>query len=132
MKVDLWREYGLTPATLSSGGVSLIDIAELVDALPDGCAYKREIGGYWAWTDDQKFLVAQEYQLRIANWMQSRDGSKGRNRPKPLEVPKGRYQEEQEALAKEAKYADKVDRFNEREAARQARFEELDNNTNEA
>lgn len=106
----------------------MTDLAELVDSLPNGCAYRREVGGYWAWTNDQAFSAAQEYQLRIANWMESKDGSKNRNRPKPIEPPKGRYQEEQEAQSKVNKYADKIARFDAMEFERRAALEAAVNN----
>lgn len=122
------RYYGISPATLRAGEYTVIDLAELVDALPDGCAYKLEVGGYWALTNDQKFYAAQEYQLRVANWMDSKDGASGKNPPRPMEAPKGRYQEQQEALEKEAKYANKIAQFEAMEARRQAAFKEQEEN----
>jgi hypothetical protein len=118
--------YRIAPSELKEYSVS--DLAELVDALPNGCAYRREVGGHWAWTNDQALAIAQEYQLRIANWMESKDGQKNRNRPKPIDPPMGRYQEEQEAQQKVDKYADRIARFDALEMERRARLEAEVNN----
>ncbi|WP_130178094.1 hypothetical protein [Cryobacterium sp. SO1] len=77
-----------------SGALPLWYAAELIDLLPNGCMYKREIGGRWAWTDDQQLMVAMHHQQAIANWQGSVDGSKNRNQPKPAEPPRGRYEVE--------------------------------------
>lgn len=93
--------------------------AEFTDRLPDGCAFKRDIGGAWAWTTAEQLQVAHEYQLRTANWQRSSDGSKGHNRPKPIDVPTGRYTAERET---DAVYS-RVARHEARKAARLARQE---------
>lgn len=36
------------------------------------------------WTLDQHLLALIHDQLAIANWQRTKDGAKGRNRPKPL------------------------------------------------
>lgn len=123
---DLRREYSITRATLASGEMSVSEVAELVDALPNGCTYKREVGGLWAWTNAEYIAVTQEYELRVSNWMNSRDGSKGRNRPKPIDPPKGRYEEQRTKQTKADKFSDKIAAFDAMEAKRRARFEAIE------
>lgn len=36
------------------------------------------------WTLDQHLLAMVVDQLAVANWQRSKDGSRGRNRPKPI------------------------------------------------
>jgi hypothetical protein len=57
----------------------------LVDALlgtPGTCLYRAVGGDEWSLTDHLLALVHD--QLAVANWQRSKDGSKGRNRPKPI------------------------------------------------
>lgn len=114
---------GITPADIRAGVYSVSELAEFVDAMPDGCAYRREIGGERAWTVAEQLAVASEYHQRAANWLQTKDGSRGRNRPKPIPPPKGKYDEEREAQrqdAKETKLIDSLTAFQEWIAANEA------------
>ena len=40
-----------------------------------------------AWGDAERLLHMMEYHLRVLVWQRSKDGSKDRNRPKPLQTP---------------------------------------------
>lgn len=40
-----------------------------------------------AWGDAERLLHMMEYHLRVLVWQRSKDGGKGRNRPKPLKTP---------------------------------------------
>lgn len=51
-------------------------------ATPGTCLYRAIGGDEWTLTDHLLALVHD--QLATANWQRSKDGSKGRNRPKPL------------------------------------------------
>ena len=39
------------------------------------------------WGDAERLLWSVEYSLRVIAWQRTKDGSKGRNRPKPLQTP---------------------------------------------
>lgn len=41
-------------------------------------------------------LAAVEYRLRVLAWQQTKDGSKGRNQPQPLDPPKSERQKKSE------------------------------------
>lgn len=59
--------------------------ALIIDALlatPGTCLHRAAGGDTWTLTDHLLALVHD--QLAIANWQRSKDGSKGRNRPKPV------------------------------------------------
>lgn len=109
------KHYGMALGDVLAGAIPIWEAAELTDYLPDGCTYWQEVGGYRAWTRDQQLQAAVEFQIRINTWLQSEDGSTGKNRPAPLEPPKGKYEAE---VKKEALY-DRVKRHELREQARQ-------------
>ena len=67
---------------------TLSDLADLVGGLPPGCALWRAIGGPMAWSEESHKLAILDYRIQMLTWMQSEDGSKGRNRPKPPSNPK--------------------------------------------
>lgn len=50
-----------------------------------------------AWTDEMHMLSAAEFRLRVLAWQKTEDGSKGRNKPTPMEPP--RYVHEAQAEA---------------------------------
>ncbi|MPZ27547.1 MAG: hypothetical protein GEV12_14340 [Micromonosporaceae bacterium] len=60
-------------------------MALLVDGLlhTQGSLLYRSVGGD-SWTLTDHLLALNYDQLAIANWQRSKDGAKGRNRPKPL------------------------------------------------
>lgn len=60
----------------------LAPIVDMLLATPGTCLSRAIGGDEWALTDHLLALVHD--QLAIANWQRSKDGSKGRNRPKPL------------------------------------------------
>ena len=51
------------------------------------------------WSDAERLLWSIEYSLRILTWQKSKDGSKGRNRPRPLQTPMERHRNRQAADA---------------------------------
>lgn len=51
------------------------------------------------WGDTERLLHSIEYSLRVLTWQKSKDGSKGRNRPKPLQTPMERHRNRQAADA---------------------------------
>lgn len=57
---------------------------------PGGALHHAMTPEHAAWTDPSllAFLVSRvEFQLRQGNWMQSKDGQRGTNRPKPIPTP---------------------------------------------
>lgn len=61
------------------------DLADLVAWLPAGCALWLDVGGPASLTVEAHELRAIEYRLRVLAWLQSKDGSDGKNRPTPPE-----------------------------------------------
>lgn len=93
-------------------GVALPLDDEGMDAIADGTMY----GILWEqlpkesrtarrdcpdliWGDAERLLWSIEYSLRILTWQKSKDGSKGRNRPRPLQTPMERHRNRQAADA---------------------------------
>jgi hypothetical protein len=60
----------------------------LVERLPQDSATTRAIQGEdAAWSLADHLMAAAVDALNIANWQRSEDGSKGRNRPRPIPRP---------------------------------------------
>lgn len=57
-------------------------MVDMLLATPGTCLY-RAVGGD-DWTLTEHLLALVHDQLAVANWQRSKDGAKGRNRPKPL------------------------------------------------
>lgn len=67
--------------------------------LPPGCALWRSVGGPLSWSEETHLLNIVDYRLQVLAWQQSKDGSTGKNRPKPPANPK--YAREKEAAVDE-------------------------------
>ena len=65
----------------------------------------REAGGPLAWTDEMVLLSHVDHGLRVLAWMETEDGHKGRNAPKPLEPPRPAHEVRAEADAIERRAA---------------------------
>lgn len=63
------------------------DLADLVAALPPGCALWRATGGPLAWSDETHALMGLEHGVRVLAWQQTADGHKGTNQPRPVDPP---------------------------------------------
>ena len=74
--LDLWRGT-LTPRKA----------AVLMANLPPGAALWRAMDVPGAWTTGEHLAAAAVDALAVANWQRSKDGSEGRNAPKPVSRP---------------------------------------------
>jgi hypothetical protein len=117
LRMDL-REYGYTPEDIWSERLSVWDASELVDLMPNGCHWKRDIGGEWAWTMSQLIAVEMLHAQQLAVWMNSKDGSSNRNRPRRMPPPRGRLDQER----KEARIVSQVSKAEARRLAREERL----------
>ena len=86
LRADFQRFYGLN---LDGMGVdySTLHAALLAACLPRESATVRAERPEATWGDDTYLLAAIEYDLRVLAWQNSRDGAKGKNRPKPVQTP---------------------------------------------
>lgn len=91
LRASLLAEYGLN----LERGMSVIDLADYTAALPHGCALWRAIGGPMSLTPEAQLLNHIEWRLQILAWIQTEDGSKGRNQPKAPQSPP--YTDEKQA-----------------------------------
>lgn len=113
-------------ADVTAGAISVWDAAELMDRLPDGCLIWREVGGARALTTTEQMLRALEFQMRVNTWMQSKDGADGKNRPEPLPLPRGIYEDDIKATQRserlkrhDARRADRIERLKKQAEAEQ-------------
>ena len=88
---------------LRKPGVSLPDLADLVIWLPAGCALWLAMGGPASLSPESEQLRTLDYRLRILSWQQTKDGSDGRNQPKPPERVKWAHERAAEAMAVDEK-----------------------------
>lgn len=86
LRADFQRFYGLN---LDGMGIdySVTHAAALAANLPRESATVRAVVPEAAWSDETYLLSAIEYDLRVLAWQNSKDGSKGRNRPKRPQTP---------------------------------------------
>lgn len=91
LRADLQRYYGLNIEDAGSG-YSVYHAACLVSCLPQESATFRAIDPDSCWGLLETLLVRIEHDLAIANWLNSKDGEKGRNRPKPIQTRKKQVQ----------------------------------------
>lgn len=90
----------------------VLALAELVEWLPRGCALWRSVGGPLAWSEEVAVMHGVEFRVRELAWMQSKDGSKNKNRPKPPAPPKYAH----EAAQDHQKQSRKGEAFRRRQA----------------
>lgn len=88
LTADFYRYYGDSPRRLCASGVPLFDVADMAANLPPDSAVARAIRGpSWWVTPEVEFMREIEYSLRVTTWLQSEDGSKGRNQPTRIPLP---------------------------------------------
>lgn len=79
---------GLRLAWLGTAALTWRDLLVIVKQAPAGSSIHRATGGEEAeWGLTQQLLAALFDTQQLLVWMQSEDGSKGRNRPRPLRRP---------------------------------------------
>lgn len=81
LAASLLAVYGIR---LETTDLPTLELADLVGALPDGCALWQSIGGPRAWSQETQMLAVIEYDLRILQWQNNQ--GKGQ-RPKPPQPP---------------------------------------------
>lgn len=86
LRADFQRFYGLNVDGLGRS-FSVLHAADLAAHLPPDSAVAREMNPEYAWGVTEHLLATAVDTLRLLVWMQSKDGAKNRNRPKPLPRP---------------------------------------------
>ena len=86
LRADFQRFYGLNLDGMGTE-YSVAHAATLAAHLPQESACVRVASPEAAWDDATYLLAAIEYDLRVLAWQNSRDGAKGRNKPRPVQTP---------------------------------------------
>jgi hypothetical protein len=88
LEADLQAHYGVALSDLTTGRLSWRRLHVLIDGLPRTANLLRELHGEDADWGIAEHLLALNYDAaQIANWQRSKDGSTGRNRPRPFPRP---------------------------------------------
>lgn len=88
LTADFRRYYQCSLSDALAGGVApLADVAAWAAHLPPESATARSLDPHWQRTPQVDLLREVEFRLRILAWMQTVDGSKGRNVPDRLALP---------------------------------------------
>lgn len=107
LRADFQQYYGLDIDGMGAG-FSHAHAASLVKMLPRGSRVGRALNPDSEW-DDATYILAQiEYDLRVLAWQNTKDGQKGRNRPKPNETPHDIAAKRERAKGFDKEYIDKV------------------------
>lgn len=86
LRADFQRVYGLNIDDMGEG-YSVKHAADLAAMLPkDSLVFKAENPAF-EWSETQYMLRSIEFSLRILIWQNSKDGQKGKNKPKPIDTP---------------------------------------------
>lgn len=83
LRADFQEHYGLN-LDLMGKGYTIRHAADLAVMLPSRSRTFVAIDPSNAWGLQERVLARIEYWCHVAAWMQTRDGQKGRNAPKPL------------------------------------------------
>jgi len=86
LRADFQRFYGLSVDGMGTD-YSVAHAAALAAHLPRESACVRAVAPEAAWDDATYLLAAIEYDLRVLAWQNSKDGAKGRNKPRPVQTP---------------------------------------------
>lgn len=86
LRADFQQVYGLNLGGMGEE-YSISHAATLVAQLPETSRVARMLNPDNEWTDAVYLLNAIEYDLRVLIWQKTKDGEKGRNKPKPNETP---------------------------------------------
>ena len=86
LRADLQRFFGLN---LDRMGLdyTVAHAAACAANLPREAACVRAVAPEAAWSDETYLLSACEYLLNIIAWQNTKDGAKGRNKPKRPQTP---------------------------------------------
>lgn len=86
MRASLQAVYGIRLSAVREQ-LGALELADLVAFLPDGCALWQSVGGPRAWSAETHLLNQVEFRLRVLDWRKTKDGSGGKNPPKPHKSP---------------------------------------------
>ena len=86
LRSDFQRFYGLNLDGMGTD-YTVEHASCLAATLPSDSAVMRAVNPRNGWTITEYLLHAIEFDLRVLAWMNSKDGAKGKNRPKPLPTP---------------------------------------------
>lgn len=87
MEADLLRYYGVDLLDLYRGVLSVRRLGVLVRGLPPQSATVQAAEPDTRWSLTDHLLAAVVDELRLGNWLQSKDGHANRNRPQPIPRP---------------------------------------------
>ena len=86
LRADFQRFYGLNLDGLGAE-YTYRHAADLAAHLPQESACVRAQNPEFEWTDTQYLLRSIEFSLRVIVWQNTKDGQKGRRKPKPIDTP---------------------------------------------
>lgn len=86
LEADFLQFYGIDIYELGKG-LAPTKAARLAVQLPLDSRCTKAICPELQWGQQEYLLAAIEYDLRLLVWMNSEDGRKGLNRPKPIDTP---------------------------------------------
>lgn len=92
LSASLMAVYGIR---LDDTEIRAVELANLVEHLPAGCAFWQSFGGPLAWSDTDHFLSRVEFRLRE---LLRQNAGKG-ERPEPMKPPPLASQAEHESVA---------------------------------
>lgn len=91
LAASLMAVYGIR---LDDTEIRAVELANLVEHLPAGCAFWQSFGGPLAWSDEQHILTRVEFRLRE---LMRQNAGKGKQ-PEPLKPPPLAVEAEQESV----------------------------------
>jgi hypothetical protein len=65
----------------------VLELADLVGYLPDGCMLWQAVGGNRAWSPETHLLNLIEFRLRVLDWRKTKDAQGNKNQPKLHKPP---------------------------------------------
>lgn len=98
LRADFQQYYGLNIDGMGTD-YSMLHAADLAVQLPRDSRTFRAGNRELEWTDRDYMLWSIEYSLRVLRWQPTKDGQKGRNKPKPLPTPRDRARVESKISA---------------------------------
>lgn len=87
LNADLRQYYGLSLVDVREQRVDVAEAASLLAQMPTDCRTFRAVNPDAAMTRADVMALVMEYELRVLIWQRTKDGAKGRNKPKMLPLP---------------------------------------------
>lgn len=98
VRADFQEHYGLDIDRMGEA-FSCLHAADLLMQLPEGARTRAACDPRAVWTSDRTLAAATVNALHNLVWMQSKDGRRGRNRPKPIGPFEDRTRRKGEGMA---------------------------------